>query len=148
MKLDKTSPAYQLRKQMDIPGLKNDQWPIPIHHDKVNVSFGPKNAKADIKQFPVLCADALTFHKVQGTTIPKNSYLQIVSFKHATHASIYTALSRVQNIHQLYLSEPIPFQLARKWKLKSQLKAELNRYKSLHKRWKQDIKIFMDKLND
>ena len=124
--LSPDSPSFNLRRNASVNGLPENLWPVPLVSIDVRVKIANGHfLSARMKQFPITCADAITFHKIQGVTIPDDKIVRIGTFDGASHSSIYTALTRVRSRQQLYFTFPISADRAKQWKIKKCLAAEL-----------------------
>ena len=107
-------------------------FPIDRVSETVSVPFphgrGGK-AKASMKQFPLLCADALTVYKLQGQTCKYRLY--IPTWRRTTMQEGYVMITRVESIDQLHFGEPISEVLRLNWSLPIPLGNEMDRLTSL-----------------
>ena len=65
---------------------------------------GSEGASATMYQFPLMVANAITAHKIQGQTIPfpQTVVIDMVDMLHNSAAIAYVMLSRVQRLDQIY----------------------------------------------
>eukprot|EP01138_Halocafeteria_seosinensis_P013767 gb/GECG01014058.1/.p1 GENE.gb/GECG01014058.1/~~gb/GECG01014058.1/.p1 ORF type:complete len:2323 (+),score=191.31 gb/GECG01014058.1/:1-6969(+) len=98
--------CQQRRATVHCDDLPDDVVPIvpTTIHVKKQFKAGPI-LHAKMTQFPMMCSDALTMHKLQGHTI--NCTLLINSLSGLRHAEAYTALSRARNINQVHFLQPL-----------------------------------------
>ena len=120
-----TSAALYARATVELTGLEQDIWPVKAITKNVSKCVNGFKANARMSQFPLLCADAMTFHKLQGCTI--DSVLCIQSLKGVGLQAAYTALTRVRSLEQLYLMEPLSAAVAKNWRLSDGLRVENDR---------------------
>jgi hypothetical protein len=106
-------------------------FPVDKFTERVSVPFSLLNSgsggsiNATMRQFPLLCADALTIHKLQGQTCKYSIY--IPNWSGVKMQEGYVAITRVESINRLYFGEPISEVLRLNWKLPIPLQKEMER---------------------
>jgi hypothetical protein len=108
--------------------LSKGMYPVSPVSESVSVPFpggGRGSAKATMKQFPLLCADALTIYKLQGQTC--KGCLHIPTWSRMGMQEVYVAISRVKHIEQLHFGEEISDSLRVNWRLPLSLQNEMER---------------------
>lgn len=104
---------------------------VPTLSAEVSVPFssGRGRASATIDQFPLICADALTVHKLQGQTCEFPIY--IPSWYRMSLQQAYVALTQTRSIGNLYFGHEIPESLQLNWRLPRELEGEMRRLQQL-----------------
>ena len=102
VKFDKVEAGKMTRRES--PHLE-ERFPGATKVEKVMVTFSLANnsaAKANLIQFPIVLANAVTVHKMQGATVykPSTANVDAKSFKEGGQG--FVAFSRVQELNQLY----------------------------------------------
>eukprot|EP01138_Halocafeteria_seosinensis_P001079 gb/GECG01001104.1/.p1 GENE.gb/GECG01001104.1/~~gb/GECG01001104.1/.p1 ORF type:complete len:250 (+),score=16.91 gb/GECG01001104.1/:1-750(+) len=115
------SCSKQLRQAVTLTGLPDDVFPVFPTKRLVKAPIPTKTLKATMWKFPMICADAITIHKLQGKTI--ESPLLVTSLSNLSTASAYTAITRLRTIDQLYISDAINKRSIYNWKSSKRLAA-------------------------
>ena len=105
IKFDKEDAGKLTRREN--PQLE-ERFPGATKVEKCQVTFSlAKNsaAKANLIQFPIVLAHAVTVHKMQGATVhkPSTANVEAKSFKEGGQG--FVALSRVQELSQLFIMD-------------------------------------------
>ena len=109
--LDRPSAGKELRKK---ERGRLAEWGKPLSCPIGPISFsyelgkpekGHSSSKVKLIQFPLAVAFAMTCHKFQGMTVraPTPLVVDMASIWNSAAGMAYVMLSRIQNIHQLYL---------------------------------------------
>ena len=95
MRKEQQSRRFKLEPQQSSPTVS-----YKVHH----LASNKTEAKCRMTQIPVVLADAITGHKLQGMTIPN---VVIASWGYFANNWPYVVLSRCTTFKGLYLFEPI-----------------------------------------
>ena len=123
--------SISLKSKDKFEGLPDDVYPIQCISESVsrNVPKTVKYITAQMTQYPIVNADALTIHKVQGVTL--TSSLLVPTLQGLTLSEVYTILTRIKSIDQLILFEELTTEIVSSWKLAAGLQEEMDRLESL-----------------
>ena len=113
---------FWLPIQVEVPQIFADVFPIePV---TLSPSVQIENTKIfqsiSIMQFPMNCADAITVHKLQGTTLDTNLYVHSVQGLQAA----YTIFMHTRTFGQIFLLNPLESNKVLKWTLPDGLEIE------------------------
>ena len=125
--------SIELKKAILFPGLSDDVFPIEALEKTVETKT-PQGVKVHAKmmQFPMNCADAITIHKLQGTTITGNLYIH--TLVKAGYQGAYTALTRCRNHLQLFLLEKLHHNMVSQWTQPRGLEKEMKQLSEISNR--------------
>ena len=105
VKFDKADAGKLTRREN--PQLEK-RFPGATKVEKVLVSFSLANnsaAKANLIQFPICLAHAVTVHKMMGATVHKPQTASVDVKAMSEEAQGFVAASRVQELSQLFIME-------------------------------------------
>jgi len=123
-----------LRNSVKFRGLTEDIYPIGAVTMPVSKRL-PNREKcisARMTQFPLVCADAITIHKLQGATLTSNLYVH--SLVGAGLQAAYTVLTRVKKLDQIFFIEELKKEMVQQWKLPLGLEIEVHRLEVISNR--------------
>jgi hypothetical protein len=92
---------------------------LPVLHDgvEINLPWKPDETpwKPTLKQFPLIGCLSMLPEKLQGVTLYKKMYMGALDRPRYAHASLYVANSRVLEMDNLVLSEPLTMDYVNKF---------------------------------
>eukprot|EP01135_Chromosphaera_perkinsii_P007202 Nk52_evm10s745 gene=Nk52_evmTU10s745 len=119
--------------ERQFPGLPKDIYPIPMVTKRVNKKFKKSESrlKCNITQFPLSCAKACAFYKLQGRTVEGDLFLHNLSARDVDVVAAYSAPTRVRMLKNLYVAEALKEKVCCRWKytLQSQIYAQRRKTK-------------------
>eukprot|EP01138_Halocafeteria_seosinensis_P005529 gb/GECG01005651.1/.p1 GENE.gb/GECG01005651.1/~~gb/GECG01005651.1/.p1 ORF type:complete len:168 (+),score=7.11 gb/GECG01005651.1/:1-504(+) len=140
-------PCQRLRAKFKLPGLSDDVYPVEM---RTNVYVSDKTAdgtkvEAQMTQFPITNGVVKTAWKLQGQTIQIGLIIDgLDDFRKNALQAVYTLLSRLQSLDQLYLRRPLQAASCAGWSLPYDLEVELERLRNASKRTIQAFTTHVD----
>ena len=98
--------SYEKVKDCRFTSLEEGVFPLARLSFDVSTKRCGSIIKAKMMQFPLVCADVVTIHKLQGQTMKCALYLP--GWKNMTRGGAYVSLSRHRCIENLFLGELPP----------------------------------------
>ena len=127
--------ALEALRSSPFEGLPDDVFPLETKNSVSVQATSPRfrhdlraQLRGSMTQFPLICADALTIHKLQGQTLDCPLYLP--SWRGMSRAESYVTVSRCRKIENLFFGEELSRTMCNNWKVDEFLSKELNRLKT------------------